>query len=160
MGGIGVRSLTSDDAEACDRVVGSLPYQFGDPIGLAECAKSVRSDRGLVALDEGSVVGFLTWRSWFEVAYEIAWMAVQSDRRGAGIGSLLVERLATLASEESMKFLFVTTLSASAPELGVADGYERTRAFYRARGFLSLWEPAGWWADDNQAVLMVRPLNC
>ena len=79
--------------------------------------------------------------------------------RGSGIGSLLVDRLATLASENSMKFLLVTTLSASAHELDVADGYERTRAFYRARGFLSLWEPTGWWAEDNQALLMVRPLN-
>lgn len=159
MSRVQVRSLTPDDASACDEIVGSLPYHFGDPAGLAECARSIRHDRGLVASADGSVCGFLTWRSWFAVAYEITWMAVRADRRGSGVGSALVEHLAALATGDAMTFVLVTTLSASVPELGVEDGYARTREFYVARGFLAIWEPTGWWDHTNQAVLMVRRLD-
>ena len=58
-----------------------------------------------------------------------------------------------------MAFVLVTTLSSSVPEVGVEDGYARTREFYAARGFLATWEPTGWWNQTNQAVLMVRPLQ-
>jgi len=153
-----VRSLLPGDARACDEIVRSLPYHFGDPTGVAECARSVRSDRGLVASDGSSACAFVTWRSWFAVAYEIKWMAVRADRRGAGVGSALIEHLAALATDDEMAFVLVTTLSSSVPEPGVEDGYARTREFYAARGFLPTWEPAGWWDHTNQAVLMVRPL--
>ncbi len=158
MSRVEVRSLLPDDARACDEIVRSLPYHFGDPVGLAECTRSIRSDRGLVASVDGSVCAFVTWRSWFAVAYEIRWMAVRADRRGAGVGTALVEQLAALATDDEMAFVLVTTLSSSVPEVGVEDGYARTRAFYAARGFLATWEPAGWWDQTNQAVLMVRPL--
>jgi hypothetical protein len=34
-----------------------------------------------------------------------------------------------------------------------------TRRFYERNGFEPVWEPAGWWDEDNQAVLMVRRLD-
>ena len=40
-----VRPLTAADAEACDAIVLSLPYHFGDEAGRADCAAAARSFR-------------------------------------------------------------------------------------------------------------------
>jgi GNAT superfamily N-acetyltransferase len=144
---------------ACDEIVRSLPYHFGNEAGRKQCAEAVRGQSGLVATDGDAVVGFLTWKAWFGSSFEITWLAVHGERRGRGVGTLLVERLAELAIEQRMRFLLVTTLSASVPDdPGIVDGYEQTRAFYERRLFAQLWEPTGWWDETNQCLLMVRDL--
>lgn len=154
-----VRSLTPDDAVACDDVIRSLPYHFGNPQGREDCANAVRAHAGIVALVGAEVAGFLTWKPWFDTACEITWMAVHAERRGVGLGTLLVDQFAARASEQRLRFLLVTTLSPSVPEPGVDDGYDRTRAFYVKQGFAPMWEPDGWWSAEDQALLMVRPLE-
>ena len=93
--GVDVRPLAPDDADACDRIVLSLPYHFGNEGGRRDCAAAVRSQDGLVAELGGEVVGFLTWQRRFEEAAEITWMAVRRGRRGEGIGHTLVDALVT-----------------------------------------------------------------
>jgi GNAT superfamily N-acetyltransferase len=154
-----LRALLPGDAVTCDEIVLSLPYHFGNEEGREQCAQAVRGESGLVAVEGDAVVGFLTWLSWFGSSFEITWLAVHGERRGRGVGTLLVERLAELATREGMRFLLVTTLSASVPDdPGIVDGYEHTRAFYERRGFAQLWEPTGWWDETNQCLLMVRDL--
>jgi ribosomal protein S18 acetylase RimI-like enzyme len=152
-----IRPLQPADAAACDAIVASLPYHFGLEEGRQACARAVRSEPGLVAVEASEVVGFLTWRAWFEHALEITWMAVHAGRRRRGHGGALVERLAADSAGRA-GYLLVTTLSASSAEPGVADGYAGTRRFYERHGFRPVWEPAGWWSADNQALLMLRPL--
>lgn len=154
-----VRSLTPEDAFACDEVIQSLPYHFGDPQGREDCAKAVRTHAGIAAIAGERIVGFLTWKPWFDSACEITWMAVHAESRGVGIGTLLVDRFAAHAREQRLRFLLVTTLSPSVVEPGVDDGYERTRSFYVKQGFVPTWEPEGWWNERNQALLMVQPLE-
>jgi GNAT superfamily N-acetyltransferase len=153
-----IRPLTPGDAEACDAIVASLPYHFGDPGGRAACADAVRTSAGLVSGSGGSVAGFLTWRTWYGCAAEITWMAVRADRRRQGVGTDLVEALAC-ALPPGIRHLVVTTLAETTPEPGVTDGYAGTRRFYQTRGFEPIWEPHGWWNDRNQAVLMIRPVS-
>jgi GNAT superfamily N-acetyltransferase len=155
---IDVRALDSEDAPACAGVIASLPYHFGLESGRRQCAEAVRSQAGLAAVSGTGVVGFLTWRPWYRTSREITWMAVHADRRGEGIGRALVERLVAECAGRA-RHLVVTTLSEATPEPGVTDGYARTRRFYERNGFEPVWEPAGWWDRDNQAVLMVRRLD-
>ena len=82
-----VRPLEAADASECDAIVASLPYHFGDAGGRALCARAVREQPGYAASADGGVVGFLTWRAWFEDAIEITWMAVHTRRRRQGVGA-------------------------------------------------------------------------
>ena len=154
---IDVRSLRPEDAPECDGIIASLPYHFGLDSGRQECAEAVRHQDGLAAVSASAVVGFLTWRPWYRFSREITWMAVNAERRGAGSGRALLDRLAA-GSAAHARYLVVTTLSEASPEPGADDGYARTRLFYGRNGFEPVWEPAGWWDADNQAVLMVRRL--
>ena len=59
------------------RSIAGLPYHFGQEQGRRDCAAAVRRDPGLVAVEGGEVVGFLTYVLRFDEAAEITWMAVQ-----------------------------------------------------------------------------------
>jgi GNAT superfamily N-acetyltransferase len=153
--GVNVRPLRQSDAPNCDAVVRSLPYHFGHEGGRAECARAVRTSDGLVAEVEGRVVGFLTVSRHYETAAEVTWMAVQAEERGRGIGRALIQRLVEQIRAEGRQLLLVTTLSDSVHEGDAVDGYARTRAFYRAMGFLPARELPLW---DEPALLMVMPI--
>ena len=76
-----IRPLVAVDAPACDAVIASLPYHFGNEDGRRECAEGVRSQAGLVAVEGDRVVGFLTVVHHFPETSEITWMAVHADHR-------------------------------------------------------------------------------
>jgi N-acetylglutamate synthase-like GNAT family acetyltransferase len=92
-GRLRIRRLERADAEACDAIVWSLPDYFGHEGGLASCAEAVRSQPGWVAEEAGHLVGFATWERRTPEAAEITWMAVHRERRHAGIGTAIIERL-------------------------------------------------------------------
>ncbi|HSJ50085.1 MAG TPA: GNAT family N-acetyltransferase [Actinomycetota bacterium] len=152
------RQLVVTDAEACDAIVATLPYHFGDEEGRRECAAAVRGQRGLVAEDGGEVVGFLTLEPRFGECLEVTWMAVRADRRRQGIGRALLDHVANDSREEGRKFILALTVSPSDGPDEIPDGYQATRAFYEANGFILARDFPGYWKSDTP-VLMVRPLN-
>jgi GNAT superfamily N-acetyltransferase len=146
------RQLVVNDAEACDAIVATLRYHFGDEEGRRECAAAIRAQRG------GEVVGFLTLEPRFDECLEVTWMAVRADRRRQGIGRALLDRVASDSREEGRKFLLVLTVSPSDGADEIPDGYQATRAFYATNGFILARDFPGYWKSDTP-VLMVRPLN-
>ena len=85
------------DAVACGAVIATLPYFFGQPAGIADCAAAVRSQRGLVAVDNSdAVIGFLTHRSHHAGSTEITWMAVRQNERRHGAGRQLLDVLGVI----------------------------------------------------------------
>jgi ribosomal protein S18 acetylase RimI-like enzyme len=156
--GVTIRPLEAADAPACDEVIRGLPYHFGDEDGQRQCAEAVRAGPGLVAVRDDRVVGFLTVAHHFESASEITWMAVHARHRGQGIGRALVDRLTGQLRGEGRRLLLVLTVSSLDEEPGVADGYQRTRAFYRSVGFLPARELPDLWPGDK-ALLLVMPLD-
>jgi GNAT superfamily N-acetyltransferase len=156
---VAVRALEPRDAPACDAIVASLPYHFGDEHGRELCAAAVREQDGLVATVSEAPIGFVTWRLWYAAAAEITWMAVHAGERRRGVGRRLVGELVD-ALPAATRFLVVTTLSETTPDdPGVEDGYAGTRRFWQRCGFEPVWDPAGWWNEESQAVVMVRPLG-
>jgi ribosomal protein S18 acetylase RimI-like enzyme len=152
-----IRSLRGDDAARCDQIVASLPYHFGQEDGRRECAQAVRSQPGLAAVLDGTVVGFLTLQRHFDHAAEITWMAVHAHHRHHGIGRALVTRLCADLAAEGRRLLLVLTVSPSDPGWEPPDGYQATRAFYQAMGFILARDLPGLWPGDT-AVLLVKPL--
>jgi hypothetical protein len=71
-GHIEIRPLWAADGPACDAIVASLPYHFGQADGRAEAAAKVRAQPGLVAVVDGAVVGFLTVERHFDQAAEVS----------------------------------------------------------------------------------------
>lgn len=155
---VAIRQLVVSDDEACDAIVASLPYHFGDEEGRRECAAAIRAQRGLVAQDGGEVVGFLTLEPRFEDCLEVTWMAVRADRRRQGIGRALLDRVASDARGEDRKFLLVLTVSPSDGADEIPDGYQATRGFYEANGFILARDFPGYWKSDTP-VLMLRPIR-
>jgi ribosomal protein S18 acetylase RimI-like enzyme len=152
-----IRPLRRTDAERCDLIVASLPYHFGQEDGRRACAQAVRSQSGLVAVLDDTVVGFLTLQRHFDHAAEITWMAVHADHRHHGIGRALIGQLCQDLTAEGRRLLLVLTVSPSDPGWEPPDGYQATRAFYQAVGFTLARDLPGLWPDDT-AVLLVRPL--
>jgi ribosomal protein S18 acetylase RimI-like enzyme len=136
----------------------SLPYHFGNEQGRRECAAAVRSQRGLVAEEDGVVVGFLTLQPRFDDALEITWMAVRGALRRHGIGRKLIDRVVAGATSEGRSFLLVLTVSPNDEPDDVPDGYQATRAFYRSNGFVFARDFAGYWPGEIP-VLMIRALD-
>lgn len=157
-GDVSIRGLAPGDAPACDAIVASLPYHFGDEHGIELCAAAVREQAGLVATAGAGPVGFVTWRPWYDAAAEVTWLAVHAVERRRGIGGLLVESFLE-AQGPQVRYAVATTLSEATPEPGVEDGYAGTREFWRGCGFEPVFDPVGWWNEENQAVVMVRPLG-
>jgi GNAT superfamily N-acetyltransferase len=156
---VALRPLEPADAPACDAILASLPYHFGDDHGRELCAKAVREQPGLVATAGDAPIGFVTWRHWYAAAAEITWLAVHADHRRRGAGRLLVDGVLAAVGPE-VRYAVVTTLSEATPDdPGVEDGYAGTRAFWRRCGFEPVFDPAGWWNEENQAVVMVRLLG-
>jgi ribosomal protein S18 acetylase RimI-like enzyme len=153
-----IRSLDMPDAPACDAIIESLPYHFGLEEGRVESAAAVRSQPGLVAVRDGRVIGFLTTQHRFEEAAEITWMAVHADHRHVGVGRALMDRLASELRAEGRRLLLVLTVSPSDPPDDIEDGYQATRAFYAANGFVLARDFAGYWGRHDLPVLMVRTL--
>jgi ribosomal protein S18 acetylase RimI-like enzyme len=158
MDGTVIRPLASADADACDRIIASLPYHFGHEQGRRDCADAVRRDTGLVAVEDDEVVGFLTYVPRFDEAAEITWMAVRNDRRRRGVGHALIEELSERLRAEGTRILVALTVSPSDPGPEPDDGYRSTRAFYRSSGFVLARDLRNEWESDT-AVVMVRPLT-
>jgi ribosomal protein S18 acetylase RimI-like enzyme len=151
-----VRSLEESDAAECDAIILTLPHHFGIEAGRQQCAHDVRTHRGLVAVLDGRVVGFLTIACHFPTTVEITWMAVHADYRRRGIGHALIASLCKQLRNEGVRLLLVMTVAAS--DTGdTAGGYEDTRRFYEQVGFLPARELPNYW-PSNVALLLVRPL--
>lgn len=158
-GGSIMRSLrtlnASQDAEACDAIVRDLPAWFGNEEGLREQAQLVRTSAGLVCVEDGDVVGFLTYVLPYPQTGEITWMAVRSDDRRRGIGKALLDQLTSVLSLDGATMLIVKTLS-DREDPGPA--FAETRSFYLAQGFAPVAE-LEIWSSDNPCQLLAMPLR-
>src|SRR5690606_33495360 len=149
-----IRELRREDADACERIVRALPDWFGIEEGIAEARGYLDSQEGLVAEEDGRIVGFLTFTSEFPESAEITWMAVSPEAHRRGVGRGLVEALVSRLRSCDCEVLLVKTLADTHP----SPEYATTRAFYRAMGFLPLTVLPDLWDQANPCLLMVRTM--
>lgn len=138
-----IRPCAPADLDACLEIVRGLPEYF-----TPDVPDAIRGDlgrhQGWVAEDD-EVAGFAIVDRRSSRTAEILWAAVGHDRRGAGVGTLLIEHVLDALAGDGVVLVEAKTLDRSA---GYAP-YEATRAFWERRGFVQIdridampgWQP-------------------
>jgi GNAT superfamily N-acetyltransferase len=130
-------------------VLRSLPQWFGIEAATAAYIADVR---GLETFAAGDV-GFLSLKLHNARAAEIYVMGVVPEQHRRGIGTGLLAAAEDALREQGVEYLQVKTLGPSRE----SEGYDRTRRFYEARGFVPLEEFPDLW-PGNPALLLVKRL--
>ncbi|MFF4621079.1 GNAT family N-acetyltransferase [Nonomuraea jabiensis] len=142
---------SAEVAEVTAKLLEELPSWFGIPEANAEYVESATRLPGLLAHAGAEAVGVLLYRRHFAEAAEIHLMAVSPDRHRRGVGRALVDAVTSDVRADGCRMLQVKTLGAKRPD----RGYARTRAFYRAVGFLPLEETDDLW-PGSPCLIMVK----
>jgi GNAT superfamily N-acetyltransferase len=152
-GQVAVRPLEPGDIATCERILRGLPDWFGFEQTNAQYIRDLETMRSFVAVADGEVLGFLSLHDHNPQTSEIHVLAVREDLHRRGIGRALVER-AEDGLRGKTRLLQVKTLGPSREDVG----YERTRAFYEAMGFIPLEETTAFWGEKNPTLILVKPL--
>lgn len=99
-------------------------------------------------------LGILLLRQRFPTSAEVHLLAVRRAHHRAGIGRTLLGQVEADLRARGVRLLSVKTLGPSRPD---PDGYDQTRAFYEACGFLPVEEFPDLWPNDP-CLLMVKVL--
>ncbi len=141
-------------SRACEPILRALPNWFG----LEASAQAYITQTDLlptfIAITDGSTVGFLTLKQHSGTAAEIVVMGVLPHYHRRGVGRALVERAEDYLRRTGTSFLQVKTLSERHPD----PNYARTRAFYKAVGFVELEEFTEIWDTDSPCLQMIKYL--
>ena len=150
-----VRRAGPADGPACEAVLRSLP-DFFTPDVPATVAADMAHHESWVVTAAGEVVGFAVVDRRSPAAAELLWAAVDADRRGAGLGTRLIDHVLAELAADGVRLVEVRTLDRSA---GYAP-YEATLGFWEARGFVQVdrVDPYPGWQPGNPCAIYVAAL--
>ena len=100
-------------------------------------------------------LGFLCLKQHTPRAAELYVLGVRRAEHRRGIGRALVSAAESWCRERGIRYLHVKTLGPSRSNAG----YDATRAFYEALGFVALEELHGLWDDENPALILVKDIS-
>jgi GNAT superfamily N-acetyltransferase len=140
--------------DAVAALLRDLPEWFGIEASVLAYIEAARTLPSVAALAGDGVVGVCLIRGHTDVAAEIELLAVRRDLHRTGIGRQLLARVEADAAADGVRLLQVKTFGPS----GESVEYERTRAFYRACGYLPLEERTDTWGPENPCLISVKPL--
>jgi GNAT superfamily N-acetyltransferase len=139
----------AERSRICEVVLRDLPDWFG----IEEAtAAYIRDAAALVTFAVGDDA-FIALKTHNPRAAEVYVMGVRRERHGQGLGTAVLGAGETHLRDRGVEYLQVKTLGPSYPDAG----YERTRRFYEARGFVPLEELHDLW-EANPCLLMVKRL--
>jgi GNAT superfamily N-acetyltransferase len=133
----------------CESVLRELPEWFGIEEATAAYIRDV-ADLPTFAAGED---GFVSLKLHSPQAAELYVMGVRPRFHRRGLGTALLDAAEAYLRARGVEYLQVKTLGPSRPN----DGYEHTRRFYEASGFVALEEIHGLW-EHNPCLLLVKRL--
>lgn len=136
-------------------ILHSLPAWFGIPSATASYIEQSAEMPFIAAFNGDNATGFLTIKETSPNAAEIYVMGVLPQYHRKGTGKALMDSCTAYCKDKGYALLHVKTLDSSHPD----EGYEKTRLFYTAMGFLPLETMKELWGEDNPCLVMVKPLN-
>jgi GNAT superfamily N-acetyltransferase len=136
-------------SQLCEDVLRDLPEWFGIEDATASYVRDV-ADLPTFAIGEDA---FLSLKLHTPRAAAVHVMGVRRDRHAQGLGTALLHAAEEYLRARGVEYLQVKTLGPSDPDAG----YEGTRRFYEARGFVPLEEIHGLW-EHNPCLILVKRL--
>lgn len=149
-----VEEAVEPQPELVSRLLRLLPAWFGIESSTAEYIETANRLPALIArAEDGSPVGVLLYERHFPESAEIHLMAVDPAWRRRGAGRAMVSEVERIVGADGVQLLTVKTLGPTHPD----EGYQATRRFYEACGFLRVEEMLDLW-PGNPCLLMVKLL--
>lgn len=155
--GVSITRVTNprEKSQICEEVLRALPQWFG----IEEATRSyilgvAQTDFFVIRLGP-LAIGFISLVHHNEFTSEIYCMGLFQEVHGRGLGKQLLNEAENFLKGQRKKFLTVKTLGDSFPD----PGYERTKQFYRAVGFIPLEESTEIWGPQVPCLFMVKVLS-
>ena len=132
----------------------NLPDYFNEK-GLLQISKDVKRHHLFGVFIGKKMVGFATYKKVNRDVLEITWLGISLEFQRRGIGGKLVQE-SLRQMRNKYKLCIVKTLADS----DSSKPYKKTRAFYKAIGFIPLEpiSPYPGWDSDNPCQIFVKPL--
>jgi ribosomal protein S18 acetylase RimI-like enzyme len=150
-----VEGPLTGQSRVCAPILRALPDWFGLEASTQAYVTQTDLLPTFVAVTGEATVGFLTLKQHSGAAAAIVVMGVLPHYHRQGVGRALVERAEDYLRRTGTSFLQVKTLSARHPD----QNYARTRAFYKALGFVELEEFTEIWDADSPCMQMIKYLH-
>ena len=138
----------------CEKILRALPDWFGIEESLVQYVKDADVMPTMLAKDDDIVVGFLTIKRHFPESAEIHCMGILPQYHRRGIGRLLIKALQNYITDKGVTILQVKTVSADRD----CSAYAKTRAFYKAVGFIPLEVFPNLWDKPNPCLVLVKQI--
>ena len=139
----------------CEKILRALPDWFGIEDSLVQYVKDADIMPTMLAKDEDDVIGFITIKRHFPESADIHCMGILPQYHRKGIGKLLIKELENYLKDEGVKFLQAKTVSVDRD----CSAYAKTRAFYKAVGFIPLEVFPNLWDEANPCLLLVKQID-
>jgi coenzyme F420-0:L-glutamate ligase / coenzyme F420-1:gamma-L-glutamate ligase len=144
------------DPEARSRIAEAVLRDLPEWFGIEEATTAyIEAAATLPTFAVEPDAGFLCLKQHTPRAAELYVMGVRRERHRGGIGRALVEAAESWCRARRIGYLHVKTLGPSAE----SRGYDATRAFYEALGFVALEELHGFWDEENPALILVKDVG-
>lgn len=142
----------AERSRIAEAVLRDLPEWFGIE---AATAAYIEAAATLPTFAVEPDLGFLCVKQHTPRAAELYVMGVRREHHRRGIGRALVAHAESWCRARGIRYFQVKTLGPS----NSSPGYDATRAFYEARGFVALEELQGLWDEDNPALILVKDIR-
>ncbi|MGZ4339654.1 MAG: coenzyme F420-0:L-glutamate ligase [Gaiellaceae bacterium] len=145
----------SDQAER-SRIAEAVLRDLPDWFGIEDSTRRYIEDAAtLPTFVMEPDLGFVCLKQHTPAAVELYVMGVRRSHHRQGVGRALVEASESWCRARGIPYLHVKTLGPSRPD----PGYDATRAFYEAVGFVALEELHGLWDENNPTLVLVKDVR-
>ena len=141
------------DPAARSRIAEAVLGDLLDWFGIEEATQGyIQAAAALPTFAVEPDLAFLCVKQHTPRAAELYVMGVRREHHRRGIGRGLVRAAESWCRARGIRYLHVKTLGPS----NSSPGYDATRAFYEAQGFVALEEMHGFWDEENPALILVK----
>ena len=124
-----IRAMRPNDYAALLEIARALAAWFS-PVDQMALAIDAKEHDGLVAMEGGEIIAFLTYHLLDKATAELSWFGTHPSARGRGVGSMLLGALEGALRSRGVGAILLSTIPADHDAT-----FKPTNDFYLHRGF-------------------------